>query len=89
MGEGADFAIRPVDARTGPRLACGSDAGSFTRCQKPPAALAAPLARDLRLQALEDVPYIPLGQHCVPMAYKKEITGVSDGYALFWNVKRS
>ncbi len=47
------------------------------------------LARDLQLQAFEDVPYIPLGQNFAPMAYKKELTGILDGYALFWNVKRS
>jgi peptide/nickel transport system substrate-binding protein len=46
------------------------------------------IAADLQLQAFQDVPYIPLGQMFAPMAYKKEITGVLDGYALFWNVKR-
>jgi peptide/nickel transport system substrate-binding protein len=46
------------------------------------------LAREIQLQAFEDVPYMPFGQFFAPMAYRKTITGVLDGYALFWNVKR-
>ncbi len=46
------------------------------------------IARDIQLAAFDVVPYIPLGQMFSPMAYKKELTGVLDGYALFWNVKR-
>ena len=46
------------------------------------------LARDIQLEAFDVVPYIPLGQMFSPMAYRKDITGVLDGYALFWNVKR-
>jgi len=47
------------------------------------------IAREIQLQAFEDVPYMPFGQFFGPMAYRKNITGVLDGYALFWNVKRS
>jgi peptide/nickel transport system substrate-binding protein len=47
------------------------------------------IARDLQLQAFEDVPYIPLGQMFAPMAYRKNLTGILDGYALFWNVRRT
>ena len=46
------------------------------------------IARELQTEAFSVVPYIPLGQMFAPMAYKKELTGVLDGYALFWNVKR-
>ena len=46
------------------------------------------LAREIQLQAFEDVPYMPFGQFFAPMAYRKNITGVLDGYALFWNVKK-
>ena len=46
------------------------------------------IARDIQLQAFQDIPYIPLGQWFAPMAYKRELTGVLDGYALFWNVRR-
>ena len=37
---------------------------------------------------LDDVPFYPLGQLYQPTAYKKELTGVLDGFVLFWNVKR-
>ncbi len=47
------------------------------------------LAREIQLQAFEDVPYMPLGQFYAPMAYRGNITGVLDGYPLFWNVKRT
>jgi peptide/nickel transport system substrate-binding protein len=46
------------------------------------------IAREIQLEAFQVVPYIPLGQMFAPMAYKKELTGILDGYALFWNVKR-
>ncbi len=46
------------------------------------------LAREIQQQAFEDVPYMPFGQFFAPMAYRKNITGVLDGYALFWNVKK-
>ena len=46
------------------------------------------LAREIQLQAFEDVPYIPFGQFFAPMAYRKNISGVLDGYAVFWNVKK-
>jgi peptide/nickel transport system substrate-binding protein len=47
------------------------------------------VARDLQLQAFQDVPYIPLGQMFAPMAYRRDIIGVLDGFPLFWNVKRA
>jgi peptide/nickel transport system substrate-binding protein len=46
------------------------------------------LAREIQLQAFEDVPYIPLGQFYSPMAYRKNVTGVLEGYPLFWNVRK-
>ena len=46
------------------------------------------VAREIQREAFDVVPYIPLGQMFSPMAYRKEITGVLDGYPLFWNVKR-
>ena len=46
------------------------------------------VARDIQREAFDVVPYIPLGQMFSPMAYRKEITDVLDGYPLFWNVKR-
>ena len=37
----------------------------------------------------DDVPFYPLGQLYQPTAYKKELTGVLNGFVLFWNVKRA
>ncbi len=46
------------------------------------------LAEALQLQALQDVPYVPLGQYFQATSYKKEITGVLNGFVIFWNVRR-
>ncbi len=43
--------------------------------------------RDIQLQAMQDVPYYPLGQYLQPTAYRSSITGVLDGFATFWNVR--
>jgi peptide/nickel transport system substrate-binding protein len=47
------------------------------------------IAAEIQAQAYQDIPYIPVGQWLAPMAYKREITGVLDGYPLFWNVRRA
>jgi len=47
------------------------------------------LARDLQLQALTDVPYVPLGQILGATAYRTNLTGVLDGFPLFWNVRKT
>jgi peptide/nickel transport system substrate-binding protein len=56
--------------------------------QAPDLAAQQRLARDIQLQAFEDVPYVPLGQTFAPTAYRSDISGLPTGYALFWNVKR-
>ena len=48
-----------------------------------------PLARDLQLQALVDVPYVPLGQVLGATAYRSNLSGVLNGFALFWNVQKT
>jgi peptide/nickel transport system substrate-binding protein len=45
------------------------------------------ICRDIQLQAMQDVPYYPLGQYLQPTAYRTSITGVLDGFATFWNVR--
>jgi peptide/nickel transport system substrate-binding protein len=45
------------------------------------------LARDLQLQALFDVPYVPLGQMLQATAHRNHLTGVLNGFPLFWNVR--
>jgi peptide/nickel transport system substrate-binding protein len=37
----------------------------------------------------DDVPFYPLGLLYEPTVFKKELTGVLDGFVLFWNVKRT
>ena len=47
------------------------------------------LAREMQMQAFQDVPYIPLGQYFQPTAYQKNLTGVLTGSPVFWNVRRT
>ena len=46
------------------------------------------LAETIQLQALEDVPYVPLGQYQGLTAFQPNVTGVLEGPAMFWNVKK-
>jgi peptide/nickel transport system substrate-binding protein len=47
------------------------------------------IARQLQLQALTDVPYVPLGQNFYDTSYRPDITGVLEGFVMFWNVRRT
>ena len=46
------------------------------------------ICRDMQLAAMRDVPYYPLGQFQAPTAYRSDISGVLNGFATFWNVRR-
>jgi peptide/nickel transport system substrate-binding protein len=46
------------------------------------------LAAEIQKQVLIDVPYIPLGQYLLPVAFKKYVTGTLTGFPVFWNVKK-
>jgi peptide/nickel transport system substrate-binding protein len=46
------------------------------------------LAEEIQLQALIDVPYVPLGQYFGNTAFQNNVTGVLDGPCMFWNVKK-
>jgi len=46
------------------------------------------VAREVQLQAFQDVPYLPLGQYFQATAYRRGISGVLKGLPLFWNVQR-
>jgi peptide/nickel transport system substrate-binding protein len=46
------------------------------------------IARQIQLQAFQDVPYIPLGQYFMPTAYQGNLTGILHGNPVFWNVRR-
>ena len=47
------------------------------------------ICRDIQLEAMREVPYYPLGQYLQPMAHRSSITGILDGFATFWNVRRA
>jgi peptide/nickel transport system substrate-binding protein len=47
------------------------------------------LAVALQLQALQDVPYVPLGQYFSPTAYRKNVADIRDGFVIFWGVRRT
>jgi peptide/nickel transport system substrate-binding protein len=47
------------------------------------------VCRDIQALAFEDIPYYPIGQYKQPTAYRKSITGILDGTAVFWNVRPS
>jgi peptide/nickel transport system substrate-binding protein len=46
------------------------------------------IAKEIQLQAFHSVPYYPLGLTRLPTAVRPDITGVLQGFALFWNVRR-
>ena len=47
------------------------------------------ICRDLQVQAMQDVPSIPLGQYIQPTAYRSTLAGVSKGFPTFWNVRKT
>ena len=46
------------------------------------------ICAEIQAQAFVDLPYLPLGTTFPPTAYRSNLTGVQDGQALFWNVRR-
>jgi len=46
------------------------------------------IAADMQLRAFEDVPYVPLGQWVRPTAHAADLSGMLDGFPLFWNLRR-
>ncbi len=47
------------------------------------------ICADIQKEAFVDVPYIPMGQYLQPTAYRTTLSGVLEGFALFWNVKKA
>jgi peptide/nickel transport system substrate-binding protein len=45
------------------------------------------ICRDIQALAFEEIPYYPIGLYRQPTAYRKSITGILDGTAVFWNVR--
>ena len=46
------------------------------------------LCDDIQRQVWIDVPYVPLGQYLQATAHRADLTGVNNGFAMFWNVRR-
>jgi len=46
------------------------------------------ICREMQLQAFQDVPYFPLGIFYSATAFRHDLTGVLEGYSLFYNVRR-
>lgn len=46
------------------------------------------LCAEMQRQAVQDVPYVPLGQSLDPTAYRRSVRGVPRGFCLFWNVEK-
>jgi peptide/nickel transport system substrate-binding protein len=44
------------------------------------------ICREIQALAFEEIPYFPIGQYKQPTAYRKDIAGILDGTAVFWNV---
>jgi peptide/nickel transport system substrate-binding protein len=47
------------------------------------------IAADIQLQAFQSVPFWPLGLAQLATAFRHDITGLLEGFAKFWNVRRT
>jgi peptide/nickel transport system substrate-binding protein len=47
------------------------------------------IAEQMQIQAFENVPYYPLGLAQIPTAFRPDITGIQEGFAIFWGVHRT
>ncbi len=47
------------------------------------------IASELQEEAFTTVPFVPLGQYFQSTAYRSNLTGVLNGFATFWNVRKN
>ena len=47
------------------------------------------IARDLQVLAMQEVPYLPLGQYLSRTAYRNDLQDVVKNLSVFWNVRRA
>ncbi len=57
--------------------------------QAPDLAAQKSIAVEIQKQALIDLPYVPLGQTFSPTCFAQDISGVLNGFVIFWNVKKA
>jgi peptide/nickel transport system substrate-binding protein len=55
----------------------------------PDAAAQKKVGEEIQLEAFQNVPYYPLGSALAPTACQKNITGLVEGFPIFWNVRRT
>ncbi|MBV8426460.1 MAG: ABC transporter substrate-binding protein [Hyphomicrobiales bacterium] len=46
------------------------------------------IAAELQQEVFTDVPYVPLGQYLQATAFNTRLSGVPNGFAIFWNVQK-
>ena len=46
------------------------------------------LCVEIQKQFWVDVPHVPVGQYYQPTAFRSDLTGMQDGFAMFWNIRR-
>ena len=63
------------------------DALRDTWLQAPTLAGQRRICGDIQALAWDEVPFLPLGEYKQPTSYRRAITGVLDGTAVFWNVR--
>ncbi|MGI4953665.1 MAG: ABC transporter substrate-binding protein [Janthinobacterium lividum] len=54
----------------------------------PDVAAQAAICAEIQREAFANVPYVPMGQYLQPTAYRTSLSGVLEGFALFWNVRK-
>jgi peptide/nickel transport system substrate-binding protein len=47
------------------------------------------ICQDIQREAMREVPYYPIGQYLQPTAFRSNLSGIQDGFATFWNVRKS
>ncbi len=47
------------------------------------------LTEQIQLQAFQDIPYLPVGAYTPPTAFRSTVTGLIEGFPLFYNVQKS
>jgi len=47
------------------------------------------ICAEIQKEAFTSVPYIPMGQYLQPTAYRSNLEGVLNGFAIFWSVRKT
>ena len=60
----------------------------WSRCAASAEAAQQVICRDIRGEAMCEVPYYPFAHYLQPTAYRSNLTGLLEGFATFWSVRR-